>query len=119
MRVAVEMRLAGIEATVEALGQPEPIGLSSTADATGCVAFLPTVSGYRVVELPGPPPEVGSLLELAEGEFVVVGRGHSPLPRDDRPCAYLERAGGEAVGRTKEVDGAAGAVFGVETVTHL
>ena len=110
--LVVGKRPDGIEATVEAIGgQPEPI--------TGCVAYVPTGSGYRFVELPGPSPDVGSLLKLAEGEFVVIGRGHSPLPLDHRPCAYLERAGGEGVRSTKEVDGTAGAASGVEVVTHL
>ena len=93
--LAVGARLAGIEATVEALGEVQPIGHTSVADSTGCIAFLPTVRGYRFVELTGPPPEVGSSLELADGEFVVVGRGRSPLPHDGRPCAYLEHAHGE------------------------
>ena len=62
--------------------------------AEGCVAFAPTPDGYRLVELPGPAPELGSTLELEESEglLVVTRYGRSPLPLDSRPCAYLDRA---------------------------
>lgn len=64
------------------------------ADAEGCVAFAPTASGYRLVELPGAPPELGATLELecSDGPLVVTRYGRSPLPLDGRPCAYLDRA---------------------------
>ena len=29
------------------------------SEAEGCVAFAPTPDGYRLVEIPGPPPEIG------------------------------------------------------------
>ena len=64
------------------------------SEADGCVAFAPTPSGYRLVELPGTPPEVGATLELecSDGPLVVTRYGRSPLPLDGRPCAYLDRA---------------------------
>lgn len=64
------------------------------SDAEGCVAFAPTAAGYRLVELPGKPPEVGSSIELegCDGALVVTRYGRSPLPLDNRPCAYLDRA---------------------------
>ncbi len=64
------------------------------AEAEGCVAFAPTPAGYRLVELPGSPPEIGSTVELEEcdGPLVVTRYGRSPLPLDSRPCAYLDRA---------------------------
>ena len=64
------------------------------AEAEGCVAFAPTTAGYRLVELPGKPPELGSTIELegCEGALVVTRYGRSPLPLDGRPCAYLDRA---------------------------
>ena len=64
------------------------------SEAEGCVAFAPTASGYRLVELPGSPPEVGSTVELevCDGPLVVTRYGRSPLPLDSRPCAYLDRA---------------------------
>ena len=64
------------------------------AEAEGCVAFAPTPAGYRLLELPGSPPELGSTVELEEcdGPLVVTRYGRSPLPLDSRPCAYLDRA---------------------------
>ena len=63
------------------------------SEAEGCVAFAPTPDGYRLVEIPGPPPEIGSeiVLEVCEGPLVVTRYGRSPLPLDVRPCAYLDR----------------------------
>ena len=60
----------------------------------GCVAFAPTAAGYRLVEIAGIPPEIGSTIELGEidGPLVVTRYGRSPLPLDSRPCAYLDRA---------------------------
>ncbi len=59
--------------------------------AEGFVAFAPTASGYRLVELPGGLPEIGStlVLDVCDGPFVVTRHGRSPLPFDRRPCAYL------------------------------
>ena len=64
------------------------------SEAEGCVAFAPTAAGYRLVELPGRPPELGSTVELevCDGPLVVTRYGRSPLPLDSRPCAYLDRA---------------------------
>jgi hypothetical protein len=64
------------------------------SETEGCVAFAPTADGYRLVELPGRPPEIGSTLELdvCDGPLVVTRYGSSPLPLDSRSCAYLERA---------------------------
>ena len=64
------------------------------SEAEGCVAFAPTPTGYRLVELPGKPPEIGSTVELegCGGPLVVTRYGRSPLPLDSRTCAYLDRA---------------------------
>ena len=64
------------------------------SEAEGCVAFAPTAAGYRLVELPGKPPEIGSTVELegCDGPLLVTRYGRSPLPLDSRRCAYLDRA---------------------------
>lgn len=64
------------------------------SEAEGCVAFAPTAAGYRLVELPGKPPEIGSTIELegCDGPLLVTRYGRSPLPLDSRLCAYLDRA---------------------------
>ncbi len=62
-------------------------------EGEGFVAFAPTAAGYRLIEVPGRPPEIGSTLELdvCDGPLVVTRYGSSPLPFDRRPCAYLGR----------------------------
>ena len=57
-----------------------------------CVAFASTPRGYRLVELEdGHVPDVGEHVELPDvGELVVLRRGPSPLPMDERVCVYLE-----------------------------
>jgi len=63
------------------------------SEAEGCVAFAPTAEGYRLVELPGTPPEIGSMVELegCDDPLLVTRYGRSPLPLDSRQCAYLDR----------------------------
>jgi chromosome segregation ATPase len=65
-----------------------------TADATAYVAFLPTRDGYRLVACEGAPPQLDARLELddCDGTLVVRRIGASPLPLDERPCVFLERA---------------------------
>lgn len=62
--------------------------------ATSYVAFAPREDGYRMIEVEGPAPGVGSTVSVPEyeGSLVVARVGDSPLPLDLRPCAYLERA---------------------------
>jgi hypothetical protein len=55
--------------------------------------FISKPTGYELVEREGEPPAVGSEVELDEGaggRFVVSKIAPSPLPQDDRPCAYLQ-----------------------------
>lgn len=56
------------------------------------VLFVPTATGYTLVEQDGAAPEAGDLVELDTGRFVVRRLGPSPLPGPRRRCAYLERA---------------------------
>ena len=53
--------------------------------------FISTSAGYSLVEREGPPPAPGERLELPEQamSFFVLKLGASPLPNDDRGCAYL------------------------------
>jgi hypothetical protein len=55
--------------------------------------FISKPSGYELLEREGEPPAVGSEVELDEGggpKFVVSKIAASPLPQDDRQCAYLQ-----------------------------
>jgi chromosome segregation ATPase len=57
------------------------------------VLFVPSASGYTLVEREGTAPAVGAFVELSEprGRFLVRRLGPSPLPGVKRRCAYLER----------------------------
>jgi len=65
-------------------------GSSESERPPGHVLFLPTPTGYEVVEAEDAPPPVGQLLLLEHGCFRVARFGRSPFPRDRRPCLYLE-----------------------------
>jgi hypothetical protein len=54
--------------------------------------FLSRPTGYELAEGEGEPPAPGDEVELdGGGSFVVVKVAQSPLPQDDRPCAYLQQ----------------------------
>ena len=53
--------------------------------------FITRPTGYELVEREGAPPALGDAVELdGEGRFVVSKVAPSPLPDDDRSCAYLQ-----------------------------
>jgi hypothetical protein len=55
--------------------------------------FFSRPTGYELAEREGEPPAVGSEVELDEGasdRFVVSKIATSPLPQDERSCAYLQ-----------------------------
>ena len=51
--------------------------------------FVSKPSGYELVERSGEAPAPGADVELEEARFTVAKVGPSPLPDDERPCAYL------------------------------
>jgi hypothetical protein len=53
--------------------------------------FVPTATGYALVEREGAPPAPGDELELpgAPGRLLVMKLGRAPLPGERRPCAFL------------------------------
>jgi hypothetical protein len=55
--------------------------------------FVSKPSGYELVERDGEAPEAGSQVEVGDDglRFTVAKVGPSPLPQDERPCAYLQR----------------------------
>jgi hypothetical protein len=114
-RPAVELILeamGGAPAELESVPEPEPeptvvepvhvqlvgpepdraLGQEAEPAPAPCIAFASTPRGYRLVELEdGHVPDVGEQVQLAEvGELVVLRRGPSPLPMDERICVYLE-----------------------------
>ena len=56
------------------------------------VLFVPSASGYTLVEREGIAPEAGDAVAVDGERFVVRRHGPSPLPGPRRRCAYLERA---------------------------
>ena len=56
--------------------------------------FVSRPTGYTLVERDGEPPQRGGRVELEDGggKFVVSKIAPSPLPQDERPCAYLQAA---------------------------
>jgi hypothetical protein len=51
--------------------------------------FVSKPSGYELAEREGEPPAPGSEIEEGETRFFVTKVGSSPLPGDERLCAYL------------------------------
>jgi hypothetical protein len=58
------------------------------------ILFVSRPTGYELVERDGDPPAPGARVDLEENgaRFEVVKVAPSPLPQDDRPCAYLQTA---------------------------
>ena len=57
------------------------------------LVFVSKPSGYELLERDGEPPEPGSEVEVEEGgRYTVIKLAPSPLPQDDRTCAYLQPA---------------------------
>lgn len=55
--------------------------------------FLSKPSGYELLERDGDPPEPGADVDVEDGlRYTVIKLAPSPLPQDDRTCAYLQRA---------------------------
>ena len=54
--------------------------------------FVSKSTGYELRERDGELPAVGSVLEENEGRMMVTRIGPSPLPGDERRCAYLQAA---------------------------
>lgn len=71
--------------------EPEPEPEPERQPTFGWVAFVSTTTGYRLVQLSGPVPEIGAEVDVPDvGELVVLRLGRSPLPRDERTCVFLE-----------------------------
>lgn len=80
----------------EAPGEPEaalvrtaaPVSAAGAA-VLGHLRFAPFPEGYRLVASDERCALPGDMLELEERRFVVTRVGRSPLPADERPCAFL------------------------------
>jgi hypothetical protein len=55
------------------------------------LVFVPRHTGYELAEREGDPPGPGAEVALdGDATYVVVKVSPSPLPEDDRLCAYLQ-----------------------------
>jgi hypothetical protein len=61
----------------------------SPDDPSGYLLFVPSPQGYRLEQRDGRVPERDERVEIDGATFVVSRVGASPLPQDQRPCAYL------------------------------
>lgn len=52
--------------------------------------FVCRPSGYELRERDGDPPAVGDEIDEDETRMVVTKVAPSPLPADDRRCAYIQ-----------------------------
>jgi hypothetical protein len=52
--------------------------------------FIWKATGYELREADGDPPAVGSEIEADDVALRVTKVAPSPLPGDNRPCAYLQ-----------------------------
>jgi hypothetical protein len=55
----------------------------------GHLLFVWKASGYELAERDGDAPAPGSEVEEGDRRFLVTKVGSSPLPGDERSCAYL------------------------------
>jgi hypothetical protein len=61
------------------------------ADGHRYLLFVSTPTGYELAERDGEPPAAGTEVSLDDdGRYIVSKVGASPLPGDDRRCAYLQ-----------------------------
>lgn len=54
----------------------------------GYLIFVWSPAGYELREQEGDPPKVGDQVEVDERMLVITKIGASPLPGDERVCAY-------------------------------
>jgi hypothetical protein len=60
------------------------------ADKSGHLLFIWKPSGYELREAEGEVPAVGAEVEQDDKRLRVTKVAPSPLPNDDRQCAYLQ-----------------------------
>ena len=87
--VARDERLAEALAELELSRRASPVQIRERDATNGHVRFLGLPSGYRLAVSDEPCATLGELVEIDGIAFRVSGIGPSPLPADDRPCAFL------------------------------
>jgi hypothetical protein len=88
-RAAAE-KAAEIDRLEQVLGDPSPAPEPEPEVRGDHVLFAWTPSGYALHDGLGQIPAVGSRLRVNGHEYAVAKLARSPLPGDERRCAYLE-----------------------------
>jgi hypothetical protein len=84
----------GCEALASADDSPAAVADAAEEAARGQhLLFAPTSAGYVLIERSGAAPPYVDTIELSDpaGSFAVVKLARSPLPNDERLCAYLDQ----------------------------
>ena len=96
IELAAAAKAAEVERLEEAVGSTNGTGQGeaepTTAAATTYLVFAPTSGGYGLRITEGDVPAPGARIRVDDIDRVVAKLGPSPLPGDDRRCAYLEPA---------------------------
>ena len=80
--------LTALAARLEGLGA----GVRETTEAPADRSHVMLTAGYRLLEVDGPAPSPGDVVELDDGSYRCLRVTGSPLPGDRRRCALLERS---------------------------
>ena len=80
--------LTALAARLEGLGA----GVRETTEVPADRSHVVLTAGYRLLEVDGPAPSPGDVVELDGGSYRCLRVTTSPLPGDRRRCALLERS---------------------------
>ena len=89
LQPAVEDLVARLERLEERLRRLDGFHLAR-AEPAGHLLFVPTATGYVVVERDGPPPRPGDEVVVDGSAYRVQRHRRSPLPADPRACLIVE-----------------------------
>jgi hypothetical protein len=90
-RAQLAIQQIGLAAAAKA-AEVQLLERAVSAAATTHLVFAPAPGGYALEALEGEVPGRGDRIVVAGRECIVAKLGPSPLPGDDRRCAYLEPA---------------------------
>ena len=88
-----ELEVAVAELREQAEQAEQPQAVEAAEEATGGRAhllFVPSSSGYALIDFEGPDPPSGTLLDVDGVNYVVRRVGASPFPGDRLRCVYLD-----------------------------
>ena len=94
LQTVVEELIRSLERLEERVRPPDGSRLAETAPP-GHILFVPTGSGYAVVERDGPPPRPGDEVVLDGSAYRAHSHRRSPFPGDRRSCVIVEVAESE------------------------